>query len=402
MHRVIYAWNYLEWGGAQIHILALIKEARKAFEVVVLLPEGYDPQFLRFLDAEGVQYRTFRGHADLARHSTIRGKLRRHWLKIKSEYHMLRAIEKAGVADSLVHVDLLPNQSLFAIAWLAMRTDVFITSHNAMPAVQWWRRLLWKLKFRAVSHFDTFHVFCSNEDARRYFSRLYSRRVAGEIRLTYTSVNPDEIDEALLAPFDRVDQLESLGLPADRFIVLALGQFVDRKGRWTFLEAARFVARAKRNIVFVWVAPNLPNAAELARIEEYDLGDSFQLVESLRVGSDRKDILRFLRVADIFALPSYIEGLPIALLEAMAMGIPCISTNVNGIPEAVVNGKTGILVDAGDAVAVAEAILTLEGDPVSRHQIGAVGREFVIEKFDERDAARTALASYREAAARHR
>jgi glycosyltransferase involved in cell wall biosynthesis len=402
MRRVIYAWNYLEWGGAQIHILALIKEVRKEFDVIVLIPEGYDPQFHAFLDSQNVPYETFPGHLDLAPRFGITGKLRRHWLKIKSEYHMLRRMDKIGLADSIAHVDLLPNQSLLALVWLCLRTEVFITSHNAMPTVAGWRWLLWRIKFRAISIFDTFHVFCSNENAKRYFRQLYSQRVADEIKVTYTSVNPVEIDEAREAPFDRDSQLVSIGVPPDRFLILALGQFIDRKGRWTFLDAAAKVSRQIDDVVFVWVTPKLPTDADLDRIERYGLNGAFRLIESSRIGRDRQDVLRFLRVADVFALPSFVEGLPIALLEAMAIGIPSISTNVNGIPEAIINEETGLLIDAGDAEALSRAILRLKIDSALRRKLGARGRAIVMEKFDERDAARSALAAYKAAAEGHR
>lgn len=69
----------------------------------------------------------------------------------------------------------------------------------------------------------------------------------------------------------------------------------------------------------------------------------------LKIGSTRLDILRFFRIAGIFALSSFVEGLPIALLEGMALGIPSISTRINGIPEAIKHMETGILIEAGDS-----------------------------------------------------
>jgi glycosyltransferase involved in cell wall biosynthesis len=121
------------------------------------------------------------------------------------------------------------------------------------------------------------------------------------------------------------------------------------------------------------------------------------MVHSEKLGKDRLDVLRFFRIADVFSLPSYIEGLPIALLEAMALERPSISTNVYAIPEAVKNMETGILIEPGDSNALAEAILKLKDDPALRAKLGAHGRRFVIANFDEREAAATAIAAYREA-----
>jgi glycosyltransferase involved in cell wall biosynthesis len=114
------------------------------------------------------------------------------------------------------------------------------------------------------------------------------------------------------------------------------------------------------------------------------------------VGSERLDILRFFRIADTFVLPSFVEGLPIALLEAMALGLPSISTKINAIPEAVKDGETGILIDAGDSEALAEAILKLSADDGLREMLAENGKRYVIEHFDERAVAKKVIRSYKE------
>jgi glycosyltransferase involved in cell wall biosynthesis len=397
MARVIYAWDYIEWGGAQIHFLALIKEARKAFEVVVLLPKGTDQQFLGFLATEGIRYELFRGNVDLQPRSGVIEKIRRHWVRIKGEYAMLRAIEAIGTEEAIVHTDILPGQSLLSLIWICLRAPVFITLHNALPPVSKWRWTLWKLKFRIISKFDTFHVFCTNQDAAKYFSRLFSKRVADDIKITYDSINPVEICEAREAPFDRNQTLNRLNIQTDKFLVLAVGQFVDRKGRWIFLEAAKMVKAKTDDIVFVWLSPMSATAADTDRVESLGLGDSFHLVKSENIGKKRQDILKFFRIADLFVLPSYIEGVPIALLEAMAIGLPCVSTNVYGIPEAVINEETGLLIKSGDARELSESILRLAQDRQLRSRLSEQGRQLAITKFDERIAARTAVAAYKTA-----
>ena len=104
------------------------------------------------------------------------------------------------------------------------------------------------------------------------------------------------------------------------------------------------------------------------------------------------------RLADVFTLPSYVEGLPISLLEAMALGIPSISTNVFAIPEAVKHLQTGMLIEAGDDDALAASILTLKTDENLRQKLSAQGRAYVLQHFDEREVAKIAIASYRESA----
>jgi glycosyltransferase involved in cell wall biosynthesis len=120
-------------------------------------------------------------------------------------------------------------------------------------------------------------------------------------------------------------------------------------------------------------------------------------VLSADLGSERLDVLTFFRIADVFTLPSYVEGLPIALLEAMALERPSISTNAYAIPEAVKDNETGLLIEAGDAASLADAILRLKEDQALRRRLSKNGRSFVIANFDERDAAATAIAEYEEA-----
>lgn len=396
MRQLIYAWNYLEWGGAQIHLLAIIKEAGKEFDIVVVLPEGSNEQFIKYLEKENVRYEFFKGHTIVEPAFNLADKLNKHKQKLKSELSLLKFLEKYDLKNSIIHVDLSPQQSLATLIWLSLRAKVFITSHNALPPAAKWRDLLWKTKFGIISRFKNFRVFCSNADAKNYFKRYYTKEFANTIKITYTSVNPPEIDDALEEKINRVQLLEKYNLPKNKFLVLSVGQFIDRKGRWTFLEAAQKVCRQTDDVLFVWVSNSKPSPEELLKAENYNLKENFRLITSDEIGRERKDLFRFFRLADAFALPSYVEGLPISLLEAMALRIPSISTNVFAIPEAVKNLETGILIEAGDSGALAEAILTLKTKESLRKELAENGREWVLKNFDEREAARTAIAAYKE------
>ena len=394
MRRVIYAWNYVEWGGSQIYILSLIREARKSFDVVIALPRGTDSEFLGFLKAEGIRYEEFDAAVNIKPATGLFDKFERHWSKIKSEYQMLRKIEEIGLVDSIVHADILPTQSLTALIWLCIRAEVFITSHNALPHVPIWRWLLWKVKFRIVSRFDSLHVLCSNEHAAIYFRRLFAGKVADDISVTYAGIDPAEIGKALEIPLDRESVLLQIGIPTDKFIVLAVGQFVDRKGRWTFLEAAKQVLAKTDDVVFVWIMPRLPNEADRSKVERFGLGDAFRMVSTEEVGRERQDVFKFYRAADVYALPSLVEGLPISLLQAMAFGLASVSTNVYGIPEAIIDERTGLLIEPDDPPALVDAIIRLKSDEHLRQRLSDAGRKHVISYFDERVAAKTAVAAY--------
>ena len=393
MRQAIYAWDYLEWGGAQIHLFAIIREVREHFRVSIVLPEGSDPKLLKFIDDLGVERHFFEGAVDTKPQAGIWGSIRSRVKKLRTEYRMMRRIAELR-PDGIIHLDLLPHYSLLPLMWACLYAEVFITSHNRMPPVGRLREAIWKLKAAVISRFRNFHVLCSNEDAKRYFAGHYSKQTADEILVTYTSVNPDEIAPIASDPAVRQKAREFVVLRSDETAVLCVGNFIDRKGRWVFLEAARVAANENTSLKFIWLSPLGPDDAAVKRIESYGLGDRFRLVLSDEIGKERSDVLGFFTLADIFVLPSFVEGLPIALLEAMALGLPAISTEVNAIPEAVIHERTGLLVQPGDAATLAKEILRLADDKKLANELAAAGKQHVIENFDEREVGRKVLNAY--------
>ena len=86
--------------------------------------------------------------------------------------------------------------------------------------------------------------------------------------------------------------------------------------------------------------------------------------------------------ADLFVLPSFAEGIPVVLMEAMAMGVPCISTLINGIPELIESGKQGILVPPSDSVALCGAIEALMDDDGLRRALAHAARQKVVDSYN--------------------
>jgi colanic acid/amylovoran biosynthesis glycosyltransferase len=97
------------------------------------------------------------------------------------------------------------------------------------------------------------------------------------------------------------------------------------------------------------------------------------------VGQD--EIRRYYEDADVFVLPSFAEGVPAVLMEAMAMGLPVVTTRVAGIPELVEDGQSGFVVPPGRVDALVEAVRRLASDPELRREMGERGREKVISEY---------------------
>ena len=103
---------------------------------------------------------------------------------------------------------------------------------------------------------------------------------------------------------------------------------------------------------------------------------------------------------DLFVLPSWAENLPMAILEAMAWALPVVATRVGGVPEAVVDGTTGMLVEAGDRDGLAAAIGTLARDPALRARLGTAGAARIAAEFDSATVAARMVGLYEELLAR--
>jgi len=165
--------------------------------------------------------------------------------------------------------------------------------------------------------------------------------------------------------------------------VLFVGRLVPEKGVLLMLDVAEQL-RAQPGIEIVMVGAG-PMREELERqIERRGLGGVVRLVGA--VGQD--DLPDWYGWADVFCLPSFNEGLPVVLMEALLTEAAVVTTAIAGIPELVRTGDTGIVVPAGRADLVADAIESLFADPEHRRALGAAGRRAVVADFDAAEAGR--------------
>jgi len=145
----------------------------------------------------------------------------------------------------------------------------------------------------------------------------------------------------------------------------------EGKGPLVLLNALAQVNRERR-LAVARIAGAGPQLLEVkTRLRESDLRDACEFVGHY---SDARLRSAFMNSLDVFVLPSFAEGTPNGIIEAMAHGIPVIATEVGGIPD-IIDADCGILVPPGDAVALAQAMATLANDPQRRTEMGAAARE---------------------------
>lgn len=394
--KLMFFWPYLEWGGAQIYFLAIIKEALGEWDITVALPRQSSEEIVRFIDQTGAKIEFLDFHSVAIEAHFVGQKLRRQLKRISVEIASFRFLKRYDLRDYILHIEFAPWQSWILFAALCFRgANVFTTLHNALASKPAWRVAVWKLRLQFLSRLSGFHIFASNKDTKNKLKGMVAEKFWEDIKVTYTCVNPVAIEKVVSSSQDKNEIRGIHGIDSDKFVVLCVGQFIDRKGRWVFLDAAKAIKASNQDVMFVWLSPTPLADDDQERIHDLDLGSSFRFVLSKTIGSSHEDVLRFFRVADVFALASFVEGLPIALLEAMALGLPSISTNVYAIPEALVNMETGLLIDAGDSPALANAILRLKEDTELRSRLSRQGSKYVLQNFDERVASRIAVDEYK-------
>jgi glycosyltransferase involved in cell wall biosynthesis len=171
------------------------------------------------------------------------------------------------------------------------------------------------------------------------------------------------------------DLRDELGLPENKTVVGFLVRLTKQKDPFTLIRAIAKVKIKTTDIVFLFMGNgDLLNASQkLAK----DLD-----VEDMIVWSGfRQDMQNVLNTIDVYALPSLWEGLPIGLLEAMAMAIPVVATSVDGTKEAIRNGENGILVNCEDPDGLAKAILNLHNNATMRCDFGKKSREIILKTY---------------------
>ena len=162
------------------------------------------------------------------------------------------------------------------------------------------------------------------------------------------------------------------------FEILCVGRLVGAKGQRILIEAVHCLVSAERSVHLTLVGggPDRAHLEELVR----DLELSGHVTFAGAINQDH--IQAYYHAADIFALASFAEGIPVVLMEAMAMQIPCVATNINGIPELIHDGADGLLVSPSDIDGLAAAIDRLIQDATLRKDLGAAGRERIIEAYE--------------------
>jgi glycosyltransferase involved in cell wall biosynthesis len=220
-----------------------------------------------------------------------------------------------------------------------------------------------------------------------------------EARLTVIGNGIDlaRFDRARFSAADRAAARAELGARSDTDIVVgAVGRLVREKGYVELFRAAALLRTQAPEVRIAVIGPD-----DDAKADGLDANDRADAAEAeVRFLGHRRDVDRLYTGMDLLVLPSHREGFPRAPMEAAAMGVPAVATDIRGCRQAVTHGVTGVLVPVRDPVALAGAIAGLAHDPVRRRAMAAAASEKARREFDQERCVVLTVSTYRRLLAR--
>jgi colanic acid/amylovoran biosynthesis glycosyltransferase len=209
-------------------------------------------------------------------------------------------------------------------------------------------------------------IFAISNYGRSQLMRASDSRYWNKLEVVPLGINP-----AVFAP----SPFRENPLP---FQVFFIGRLVPVKGLQVLLAALDLLVKQGRDVRLriIGDGPERPALEEDARHRGIDR----QVIFEGRVDSAR--VPGLCAEADAFAMSSFAEGVPVGMMEAMAMAIPCVAPQITGIPELARDGAEALLYAASDHQGLAQAIATLMDDPALRRRIGEAGRKRILEKYN--------------------
>ncbi|MFN0161688.1 MAG: glycosyltransferase family 4 protein [Burkholderiales bacterium] len=329
--------------------------------------------------ADGHYMRDLRGRGCIMHALPIARSLAPH-RNVAALAHMLRLLKRERYDILHVHTPVAALLGRIAGRLAGVPMIVYTAHgfyfHEGMPA--WKRRAYMALEWIGGRVTDLLFTQ-SAEDAATAVTAGFVR--AENVVAIGNGVDPGQFPET--SPLRRTAARARLGVPADALVVGMIGRLVEEKGYPEFLAAAVEVAGRFPTAVFVAVGERL--ASDHAGCIDTELTRAHAaLGDRLLLTGQREDIPDLLAAFDLFTLPSYREGMPRTIIEAMMTGLPVVATDIRGSREEVVHDETGLLVPVRDARALAAAWNTLLADAERRERMGKAGRARALSQFDER------------------
>ncbi|MGA9666656.1 MAG: glycosyltransferase family 4 protein [Gallionella sp.] len=351
------------------HWLPIIIGARgEGYDVVVVTRTNQHAGIIRRHGARVIPFELSRRGANLFREIAAIWRLARIYREEQPDIAHHVAMKPMLYGSLVARLLRIPH----TVNWVAGMGWLFVSDMHRAKLLQVLVRRVLGMLLRGTS------VIVENKDDREMIAGLGVRE--DDIRL----VRGAGVDTTMYAPSPQPDGIPLVVLPA---------RMLRDKGVVEFVEAARQLKQRGVHARFVLVGE--PDPENPASVPEEQL-IAWQQEGAVEWRGRSENMPQVYAQSRIICLPSYREGLPKSLLEAASCGLPVVTTNVPGCRDVVRDGDNGILVEARNAGALADALGKLLADPRLCQQMGQRGRERVLQEFSQERIVSQVLSIYRE------
>ncbi len=369
--KILHLITTLDVGGAEMHLLAQVRgQSSRGHELRVAYFKGFGTLAPDF-KAAGAQVHALGGGLGLV------SRLRSHlaWCDV-AHSHLLKADMLAALVATLS----------------GKRARLVSSKHNDEQVL---KRPLVSLVHGALGNLPARTIVPSDHVGR--FIARHGRVHPERITRIYYGLDPSPFEAAAsMQASERAAVRAALGLGEREVVFTCVARFAPQKAHDVLLRAfAEARARSPEPALRLVLVGDDPFGDGKRRAEAVARELGPDVVRAVLFTGIRRDVPQILAASDVFVMSSLWEGLGLVFLEAMACGLPVLSTRVSAIPEVVIEDETGLLVPPADAPALARAMETLSVDPELRSRLGRAGRARVRERFGLERMIEETLAVYR-------
>jgi glycosyltransferase involved in cell wall biosynthesis/serine acetyltransferase len=347
--RVFHMANSLETGGSEHQMVEIAcRQKARGQEITVGCLSRKGP-LLDVLAQAGIGVSEFNPEGRLVGLAGIRQIIR---LTVFLRRHRVDVFQSHDLYSTLLGVPA---------AWLA-RVPVIISSRRDLASWWWYTRRNRRI-LRHIQNFSS-RIIANSQAVEDFLVREdgFDRRQICVVR------NGVDFKRFANASGDREKLFPNLGRE-DRLIAVVANMNVKSKGHSDLIAAGQEICQEFPGAKFLCIGDGIERRELERTVEELRLRNHFLFL------GRRDDVPNILACCDLFVLPSWAEGLPNSVLEAMAAGVPVVATRVGGIPEIIADGVGGLLVPAQDSRALAAAIAQLLRDPQRAQRFAEVAQE---------------------------
>ena len=285
-----------------------------------------------------------------------------------------------SLRPDIVHTHNPKPGILGRIAGRLIRTPLVVnTQHGlwAQPTDRWQRRIPVYFAERIGAAFGDIELVQNPEDVQTLVKTL--RIPERKVRLLGNGVDLRRFDPTLIGSNSRQQLRAEWGISDDEIVCVVVGRLVIEKGIVELLEAAHLLGERSVRARFVVVGPTDPDKSDAIDPAIFEQAQADGVV----LTGTRSDMPECYAAADIFITASWREGFPRSAMEAAAMGLPTVASDIRGNRQVIADGETGLLVPVRNAGRIASAVEQLVDDAEMRSRMGAAARQRSAAEFDQ-------------------